>query len=472
MILDNRRNIPSALWVVGVVLSIYGVLALLVAVRVMPPLLYVGVTVFIGIMFLFLSARGTQEVYVRLYFAYAVLGWVSVSLVRRLGDQVWGWSDLNVYSISPVFVSFFSVFFISSLVFGFQKFLFVSTLLLIVQVYGFLVGVWYVGIYASAYACLTWVVPVVFLIYMVGNVRWIDSYVKDLYVLSVCIVLITACYGLVQYFFLPAWDMLWVANVPMTSVGAPIPMQFRLFSTMHSPMVYAPVLAMLMLFILSRRSFGVYLILALAVLALGLTYVRAAWLIFVMGFLAYVIWLSRFDFRFGIRVMVSIFLSFVLFLSLVSGTEVGIAIFERVDTMVNLEGDTSYNARIEFYIDMFGYALNNFIGDGMGSVGRAQTLAYGQNVDTVFDSGILQIFVLFGLFFGLTYFLLLILLVSLVKSNLFEPRADYAIASIIVIVMLIQLVFSNRLVGPIGFFMFVFLGIAIAGRYSRKVGDM
>lgn len=455
-------------WVLGVVLFIYGVLAAFVIFRVFSPVVYVAVSVFVAIFFLVASSRGQSELYVRIYFSYALVSWVVVSLIRRLGDTVWGWSELNIYSVSPVFIGFLSVFFISSRVLRYQRLLFLCALILLVQTYGFFVGVWNVGLFASAYSYLTWLVPVFFLMYLVSNSCWVEKYIEDLYVLSVVVVLFTSCYGLMQYFILPLWDLIWIANVPMTSVGAPMPMQFRLFSTMHSPMVYAPVLAMLMLYILSRKSLWSFGVLAVGVLALSLTYVRAAWLIFAMGLLMYFIWLSRADLKFGIRVLVSIFISLVIFFLVVVGTDFGVSILERVNTMVNLTDDTSYNERVKFYADMFGYALSNLVGDGLGAVGRAQTLAHGQNIDTVFDSGILQIFVVFGLILGLLYFFLTFLMTKPLVKTLFLGRSEYVISSIIVVVMLFQMIFSNRLIGPVGFFVYVFWAISLAGYYRDR----
>jgi len=46
-------------------------------------------------------------------------------------------------------------------------------------------------------------------------------------------------YGVIQFFFLPAWDRAWMITSRLTSIGAPLPMQVRVFGASESPGPYA-----------------------------------------------------------------------------------------------------------------------------------------------------------------------------------------------------------------------------------------
>jgi hypothetical protein len=46
-------------------------------------------------------------------------------------------------------------------------------------------------------------------------------------------------YGIIQFFFLPAWDRAWMITSRLTSIGAPLPMQVRVFGASESPGPYA-----------------------------------------------------------------------------------------------------------------------------------------------------------------------------------------------------------------------------------------
>ena len=46
--------------------------------------------------------------------------------------------------------------------------------------------------------------------------------------------LVMGLYGLIQFFYLPEWDVYWLENAGMDSQGLPFPGLIRVFSTMNS----------------------------------------------------------------------------------------------------------------------------------------------------------------------------------------------------------------------------------------------
>ncbi|MBL4630168.1 MAG: hypothetical protein JKY14_03085 [Paraglaciecola sp.] len=133
-----------------------------------------------------------------------------------------------------------------------------------------------------------------------------------------------------------------------------------------------------------------------------------------------------------------------------------------------LEKDVSYNARAEFYNEMAFYAITNFFGDGMGAVGLSQRLSNGTTANTTFDNGFLEMLVTLGwvgsiLYMYSFFFFFKKALTVFSKSN----DALLACFSVIVISVFIQMIFSNRFIGPVGFFYFLFFGFLISG-YVKK----
>lgn len=52
-----------------------------------------------------------------------------------------------------------------------------------------------------------------------------------------------AVYGVFQFYLLPYWDAEWMTSSGLASIGAPVPLQVRVFGTSESPGVYAAFLA-------------------------------------------------------------------------------------------------------------------------------------------------------------------------------------------------------------------------------------
>ena len=100
----------------------------------------------------------------------------------------------------------------------------------------------------------------------------------------------SAIYGVYQFYFLPQWDRAWMASADMSSIGAPLPMQVRVFGTAESPGPYAAYLMLAISIALykglaGRRASGLqWTLLAVGfVFPLLLTAVRSALLAALLG---------------------------------------------------------------------------------------------------------------------------------------------------------------------------------------------
>lgn len=434
-----------------------------------PALLYVFLSILLALYLLWRADFGCNQDYVRVYLLFVFCLWVFSPFIRRFGDYFNGWSELNIYGMAPLLASLISVLFLNRGILFHRKFLIFLSLIVFVLFYAFIVGIFASTLITSLYATLTWVTPLAVFAYVVSNYFWYKGLVEEVRFASVVSVTILSVYGIYQYFYLPGWDAYWIINVPMTSVGLPFPTQFRVFSMSNSPMVYAPILAMMMILLATKITPFIALILLLATISISLTFVRATWVGLALSIVLYFLWLARHDVLQAAKLLFMLFFMLVSLTIILSGTEVGSVLIERVDTMLSLNDDTSFNARSEFYIEMFWYSVSNFFGDGMGSVGMSKRLSEGSNADTLFDSGVLQMFVVLGALGSILYAISMIFFLKRGVFNYLSESDPVKVAlAVIVISMLAQLVFSNRLVGPIGFFLYFFWGLLIAGYYHDQ----
>lgn len=451
-----------------VVLSFFCISYFLAAVGSKSAEIYVLSSFVVSVSILWLSSRGDKPYYTKMYIYFLLSVWLTSPFLRRINDFGSGWSDLNVYALAPLICTLVSLFFVNYAALKLQRFTLLWFLIFASLIYSLFIGVLLNGVAASFYDFLNWSAPVVILLFIASNYRSYHYLTSGMANYITFFVFVLALYGVYQYYYLPNWDSFWIANAPMTSVGIALPMQFRVFSTLNSPMVFAPILSILFVIAMSSKSNLKQIALLFALLTLVLTFVRAAWLGLILMIFIKIILDSKSNPFSVIKFSLAAFLASLSFGYFLLGTEAGEMFYRRLETILYVEDDVSYNARMEFFNSMLGYALTNFFGDGFGSIGRSAVLAQGMNIDTVFDNGFLELFVVLGWVGTLLY---LYPVFYFLKICYYTCRYRYdeisTFSAIAFVVSFIQMIFSNRFVGPIGFFAFFALGIAVSSFYFR-----
>ncbi|MDF9715016.1 hypothetical protein INN71_12890 [Nocardioides sp. ChNu-153] len=187
-----------------------------------------------------------------------------------------------------------------------------------------------------------------------------------------------AGYGLVQFQFLPSWDRAWMVASNLSSIGAPVPGQVRVFGSLESPGPYALVLGALMCVVAqgvvrgaARRQLALRVTaLAVAAPAFFLTGVRTGLLS-----MALVLLVAAVKTRSLALVTVAVGASAVLYAVgtrvIASSAETNVFTVERY---TDLGGDQSLEARLRL-LDGVGPALRQPLGTGFSaSVQRADNL--------------------------------------------------------------------------------------------------
>ncbi|WP_244592684.1 O-antigen ligase family protein [Azospirillum palustre] len=392
--------------------------------------------------------------------------WFLTPEVRRLVDYQAGWSV-----ISPVMVTPFAVGAMTCLVIAQYLpmlryrayFGFVPVMLGIF--YAYFNGITQAGMAAATFALLNWLVPVTLGLYVA--LHWplypqIRDAVLRAFVLGLALV---GGYGLIQYFFMPAWDARWLINVGMTNQGMPLPMQVRVFSTLNSSGPLAFLLVTGLAVLPAARGILVPIAGALTLGSLLLSLVRAAWL---AGLFTFAWLLLTMPGRHRLR-LVAVGVGLVLCsLPLLSVPLVNQAIVSRFDTLNSMENDRSYQERQEFYGRFLIQALTEVRGAGLGTIDTATKLTNedGQlGAMAFFDSGILRVPYELGWPGTLGYVAgIIALTVGMLRRGGAPPDPFARCAETAALTILLCMVFEHTLVKVTGVGFWFFLGMAMAAK--------
>jgi O-Antigen ligase len=212
-----------------------------------------------------------------------------------------------------------------------------------------------------------------------------------------------AVYGIAQYLLpLTSWDANWVRESGLTSILVPGDVNHvRVFSTLNSPATFGAILAIGLVSLLARDRLkpGAVLVMALALVALALTYVRMAIPALVLGLLVYA---AASRWRAAPRLAVFAAIAIAATLALGATTQAGALVLKRVSTLGSLSADTSANERQTTFWQMLPQAALTPLGHGVGTAGEPSKLADKESFGAAVDNGYLGLLYQLGpLGFGL-----------------------------------------------------------------------
>ena len=234
-----------------------------------------------------------------------------------------------------------------------------------------------------------------------------------------------AVYGIAQYISPLPWDVLWVNNSGLSSIGVPEPFGLRIFSTLNSYELCADFLALAIITQLPylRAGRGLLLRLPASLLmlaALALTFDRSAWIALVLGAFAYVVLSPRRTAALAGVGAIAV-LGGALFVagpSLFGQSPAFTTIADRLSSLGDVDSDTSYQARQYETAVTLEETREEPIGQGIGTVGTSTKLSEAQSTTTV-DGGYLSRLLEMGVFGFAAYLIALgaALLLSLQAWN-------------------------------------------------------
>jgi hypothetical protein len=383
-----------------------------------------------------------------LYIGFSWWIWFLTPLVRRLADYRSSFTDP-----SPILLAPYLVLLITLVTLG--KYLPKANsqgglpfiLSFIGLAYAYLVGLIQSSPVQVTIALLEWLVPVLFGFHLFVNWRNYPSYRQNLERIFTWGVLVMGIYGVIQYLVAPDWDRLWLTNTKMISAGSPEPLEIRIWSSMHSPGVFAVFMMVGLLVLLNKPGIFARATSIIGYLAFLLTLVRGAWIMWFVGLLTHLSFINS-----NLRLRIAIIL-IILTLGVIPLTTIdpfAERITPRLETLFNLETDQSSNDRKNLYSQQIDSAFTNVIGNGMEK-------------QEILDSGVLDILLSLGWFGGFFYLGgMLMLILRLFQDAMFNQDYFVSICRAISFCSLVGLIFGRQQIGAPGVILWGFLGLGMA----------
>lgn len=326
-------------------------------------------------------------------------------------------------------------------------------------VYSFCIGAVNGSLFSVAKIGLDWLIPVLFSFHLVLHWQNYPEYRQNTQRVFFWGVLVTGVYGIVQYTGMPPWDTFWLSAViekGATSFGSIDNEEIRLFSTMNSPGPFAIwLMAGLLMMLNGQGAQGILQIPAsmAGYLSFMLTLVRSAWIGWVLGLMTLSVSISP---KFQFRLILIVFVLVLAVVPLTTMEPFAETINNRIETLSDLDNDTSAQVRRATY-------------EGLLSQASSSLTGYGTGVMPTYDSAILDLLFTFG-WVGMVFYCggLLLLLFRLFKGS--PGRTDPFTGTIraIVLAMCLELVFGNVLARESGIIFWGFVGLGVASQKFRS----
>ncbi len=273
--------------------------------------------------------------------------------------------------------------------------------------YAYLVGVATGNAIAASYAFLTFVLPMGMGLFVstlrVPAAELYERIAKFSLAISVPI----SAYAIYQYVSPPPWDVYWVHQAGIPSIGLPYPFQLRAFGTLNAPAGLADYLGAIIILNFPRVRGSRPLILgaiALDLAAFILTMVRGDWIAVVIAVIVFIALRPKKIRNLSAIAFTAVLLTFVIGNAgtIFGSSQLGLDLAKRFDTFTQLGDDGSFRERQEYFGNTLAVALGQPTGAGLGVTGTAAKL--GSSGDAVvYDNGYIARLTEMGYFGTLAY---------------------------------------------------------------------
>ncbi|KVE37202.1 glucose-6-phosphate isomerase [Burkholderia sp. BDU5] len=336
--------------------------------------------------------------------------------------------------------------------------------------YAFLVGVVSSGPLAAIYDLANWLYPVLIGFHIVVNSRDYPEYRKVILSTFVWGMLVMGIYGIVQFFVMPKWDVLWMVGAQMSSQGDPAPYGVRVFSTMNSSGPFAFAMMGALVFMIAATGRVRWIAGAAGFISFCLCLVRSTWGGWVI---ALVIQLAKSSNRVRVRIVGSAIVLAALCVPLLTVGPVADRLGQRLQSITNLKDDRSYDDRNKFYATFAQTAFTDVAGEGLGATGASTKLS-SSNGDLgkygSFDSGVMNVPFVLGWPGTLLYLFGLVWLLGRVLRASFRLRRDKFVAACLSLSLSVfaMLVFTNSFIGTGGLLLFMSIFSILSAAHWQK----
>ncbi|MEP7382751.1 MAG: O-antigen ligase family protein [Gemmatimonadota bacterium] len=345
------------------------------------------------------------------YLAFVLWLWMLAPFVRRVVDAQNGWNQQNPILLAPLLVCGLCAF---DALYHAPRLARVVALPFVVGVAS-LLGAVLVGLFLTPpslvlYAAMSWMAPLLLGLHVAIHPEHREAYHRAISRTLVVGVIAMGIYGVAQFVMPAEWDRLWMINSRMDSIGEPLPLRVRVFSTMNAPGPLAQFLTVALLIVLGLRTKFKWPTLAAGLLLLLMSLARSAWLGFAVGVALLLAVAPRPARRGAIGLVVGAVLALVVAAAAPLPTALASlrhTIASRLTTIGDLSMDDSFRARRYLIPALVADIGEQPLGSGLGStlVGGARGRATARLADQglYLDNGILEVLLVMGWVGGLLF---------------------------------------------------------------------
>jgi hypothetical protein len=389
------------------------------------------------------------------YIKFTLWVWMLTPLVRRVVDYKTTWHESSFVMTAPLLVTA-----ISGVAFFYRGsgkdrngdvpyFVFIGVVLI-----GFFIGAVNAGIVAGLFDLLNWTLPAIFAIYVARAPLPAKHIAKTIFTALTWGALIIGAYGAYQYFFLPSWDAAWMITSKLGSIGVPVPREVRVFGPLNSPGPYALYMSAGILALMNSGSRVKWFAAAPAAIGLILSLVRSAWGGCIVGVLLIIAWSPV---RKKVRYLMMMGAATIFVAPVVAFSPIGETLANRFESINSLGEDNSFLARQQLYSDYTSNMLSKVGGVGLAHSGIAGQISDDSSSAVSIDSGLLEIFFVFGI----AGVFMLAAIAAIVVRSVPDIRSPEAIVAWSIAASgLSCLLFGNSLVGSQGMLVLPFFALA------------
>jgi hypothetical protein len=397
-----------------------------------------------------------------LYLGFTWWLWFATSFVARVIDYQTSFDELRLMQVAPFLVTLLSLHtFIKEMPRSLRQGGLPFILVFAGLGYGFLVGLVQTSPVSAARGMLDWLTPVVWGFYLFAQWRDYPAYRQAIQQTFLWGVLVMGSYGIYQYWVAPDWDRAWLIATELNSMGQPKPLGLRVWSTMAAPGPFAMTLMAGLMMLFSGGQGPLRIPAAVAgYLSFLLSLVRTAWGSWIVSLLMLAVSLKT---KFQVRLVMTLLIMGLCVAPLTTIEPFAGTIQTRVQSLSNLDDDSSARIRQEIYETGLVNALSNILGNGIGNTFVVNK--EGQISKIVIDSGVLDIFFTLGWFGGMFYLGGLgMILYTLLQSAATASDPFMGVARAVSIGVLSTLAMNSSMLAADGMILWGFLGIAIAAQ--------
>ncbi len=192
------------------------------------------------------------------FIQFTLWAWLLTPFIRRVVDWRVGFADHNLVLLTPFLVTLICILDLRDHELVRNARIAPFVLCAAGVLYGFLVGM---AIHPSGeviYGLVNWLSPMLFGLHLYLN--WKDNEIHTAVIQRTAIIglLLIGIYGIYQFYNPPAWDQIWLENLPggveSSTFGRPEAQQIRVWSTLNAPGPFANMAVALLFLVVPFRS--------------------------------------------------------------------------------------------------------------------------------------------------------------------------------------------------------------------------